>query len=117
MRSSSSARVFTIAVVMGLVLSACGSQQQSSEPSGSGAPSTQPTSNATGGTVRANALTFRSADSTLTFRGKVHVHLTRDQAKTAKPAVPALPEPAAAVPALPEMPAQQDAGTSGWEAQ
>ncbi len=33
----------------------------------------------TGGTVRANALTFRSADSTLTFRGKVHVHLTRDQ--------------------------------------
>jgi lipopolysaccharide export system protein LptC len=55
-----------------------------------------------GGTVRANALTFRSADATLTFRGKVHVHLTRDQAKTAKPAVPALPEPEVAVPALPE---------------
>jgi peptide/nickel transport system substrate-binding protein len=51
MRSSSSARIFAVAVVMGLVLSACGSQQ-SSEPSGSGEPSTQPSSNATGGTVR-----------------------------------------------------------------
>ena len=52
MRSSSSARIFAVAVVMGLVLSACGSQQQSSEPSGTGEPSTQPSSNATGGTVR-----------------------------------------------------------------
>ena len=52
MRSSSSARVFAIAVVMGLVLSACGTQQQSGEPSGSGGPSTQPSSNLTGGTVR-----------------------------------------------------------------
>ena len=50
MRSSSSVRVFAVAVVMGLVLSACGSQQQSGEPSGSGGP--QPSSNATGGTVR-----------------------------------------------------------------
>lgn len=50
MRSSSSARLFAVAVVMGLVLSACGGQQQSGEPSGSGGP--QPSSNATGGTVR-----------------------------------------------------------------
>ena len=52
MRSSSSARLFAVAVVMGLVLSACGSQQQSGEPSGSGGPSTQPSSDLTGGTVR-----------------------------------------------------------------
>ena len=52
MRSSSSARLFAVAVVMGLVLSACGSQQQSGEPSGSGGPSAQPSSNLTGGTVR-----------------------------------------------------------------
>ena len=52
MRSSSSVKVFAVAVVMGLVLSACGSQQQSGEPSGSGGPSTQPSSNLTGGTVR-----------------------------------------------------------------
>ena len=51
MRSSSSARLFAVAVVMGLVLSACGSQQQSGQPSGRVA-STQPSSNATGGTVR-----------------------------------------------------------------
>ena len=43
----------------------------------------------TGGTVRANALTFRSADSTLTFRGKVHVHLLRNQTPGAKPAAQA----------------------------
>lgn len=52
MRSSSSARAFAVAVVMGLVLSACGGQQQSNEPSGSGGASSQPSSNATGGTVR-----------------------------------------------------------------
>lgn len=52
MRSSSSARVFAVAVVMGLVLSACGSQQQSGEPSSPGEPSAQPSSNLTGGTVR-----------------------------------------------------------------
>jgi lipopolysaccharide export system protein LptC len=60
----------------------------------------------TGGTVRANALTFRSADSTLTFRGKVHVHLTRDQ----KPGAKALaPEPQAPAPHVPAAP-QQGAG-------
>ena len=69
-----------------------------------------------GGTVRANALTFRSADSTLTFRGKVHVHLTRDQAKTPKPASPALPAPTA-VPPLPSALPQEDAGAIGMEAQ
>jgi hypothetical protein len=31
----------------------------------------------TGGSVKANALTFRSADSTLTFRGKVLVHIIK----------------------------------------
>lgn len=31
----------------------------------------------TGGTVNANALTFRSAESTLTFRGKVRVHIIK----------------------------------------
>jgi peptide/nickel transport system substrate-binding protein len=50
MRSSSSARVFAVAVVMGLVLSACGAQQQSGEQSGE--PSAQASSNLTGGTVR-----------------------------------------------------------------
>ena len=39
-------------LVVGLVLSACGAQQQSGEPSGSGEPSAQPSSNLTGGTVR-----------------------------------------------------------------
>ncbi len=37
----------------------------------------------TSGTVKANALTFSSADSTLTFRGKVRVHLVK-QAKDDK---------------------------------
>jgi lipopolysaccharide export system protein LptC len=69
----------------------------------------------TGGTVRANALTFRSADSTLTFRGKVHVHLTRDQAKAPKPASPALPAPNT-VPPLPGALPQEDAGVTGIEA-
>jgi lipopolysaccharide export system protein LptC len=69
-----------------------------------------------GGTVRANALTFRSADSVLTFRGTVHVHLTRDQAKTAKPAASGLPKPAA-VPPLPQALPRKDAGASGLEAQ
>jgi lipopolysaccharide export system protein LptC len=68
-----------------------------------------------GGTVRANALTFRSADSTLTFRGKVHVHLTRDQAKAPQPARPALPAPTA-VPPLPSGFPPEDAGTMGMEA-
>ena len=52
MRSTASARVLVVGLVIGLVLSACGAQQQSSEPSGSGEPSAQPSSNLTGGTVR-----------------------------------------------------------------
>ena len=63
------------------------------------------------GTVRANALTFHSADRTLLFRGKVHVHIIRDQTKTAKPAGPALPEPTT-VPPLPQALPRQDAGAS-----
>lgn len=61
----------------------------------------------TGGSVRANALTFRSADSTLTFRGKVQVHLIKKakEEKTppnptaeALPIVPPLPEATGAQP-------------------
>lgn len=56
----------------------------------------------TGGTVHANALTFRSADSSLTFRGKVRVHLTRDKLPVAKPTAEA-PSP------LPAMPPERSA--------
>jgi lipopolysaccharide export system protein LptC len=75
------------------------------------------------GSVRAGALTFRSSDSTLTFRGKVRVHVVREekqakpdeQAKPDKPkveqdgplALPPLPEAQAAPPdtsALPVVP-------------
>jgi len=76
------------------------------------------------GSVKANALTFRSSDSVLTFRGKVRVHLIKQakdgkdgandkSAATQKPApkdvtgaVPALPvaPSAAEVPELPPMP-------------
>ncbi|MGA7456333.1 MAG: LPS export ABC transporter periplasmic protein LptC [Methyloceanibacter sp.] len=61
------------------------------------------------GSVKANALTFSSADSTLTFRGKVRVHLIK-QAKDdkqekkppkgeadAQPVVPPLPDATGAV--------------------
>ncbi len=61
-----------------------------------------------GGTVRANALTYRSADSSLTFRGKVRVHLDRAQANAAKPGAQA-PSQAPAVP-------PQDAGAIGGQA-
>lgn len=66
------------------------------------------------GTVRANALTFYSAKHTLTFRGKVAVHIVKPEERVkppkAEPAVPqaapALPEPRAAgdqtLPPLPE---------------
>jgi len=82
------------------------------------------------GSVKANALTFHSSDSTLTFRGKVRVHLVK-QAKDAKtgnkdkPAAKEKPAPsgeasaatdppqvapsAAAVPELPPMPATPSA--------
>jgi hypothetical protein len=54
------------------------------------------------GSVRAGALTFRSSDSTLTFRGKVRVHVVREdkQAKPDKPKVEQ--EGPLVVPPLPE---------------
>jgi peptide/nickel transport system substrate-binding protein len=52
MRSSSSAKVFVVALAIGLVMAACGGQQQSGEPSGSSGASAQPSSDLTGGTVR-----------------------------------------------------------------
>lgn len=54
------------------------------------------------GSVKAGALTFRSSDSTLIFRGKVHVHVVRED-KQAKPDKPkAEPEAPLVVPPLPE---------------
>lgn len=50
MRSSSSVRLLVVGLALGLVLSACGGQQQSGQPSGG--QSAQPSSNLTGGTVR-----------------------------------------------------------------
>jgi lipopolysaccharide export system protein LptC len=69
------------------------------------------------GSVKANALTFRSADSTLTFRGKVRVHLVKEAKDTKdankdKPASKEKPAPkdaTAAVPNLPPMPATPSA--------
>jgi hypothetical protein len=57
----------------------------------------------TRGSVKANALTFRSAESTLTFRGKVRVHLVKE-AKDAKPEKkpPVEAEAPTVVPPLPE---------------
>ena len=52
------------------------------------------------GTISARALTFRSSDSTLTFRGKVHVHVVRKQAAP-KQAVKAEPAGPLVVPPLP----------------
>jgi hypothetical protein len=52
------------------------------------------------GTVRANALTLRSSDHTLLFRGKVLVHIN----KVEKPA-PARPDPTAPVVPAPAGPA------------
>ncbi|MBC8013919.1 MAG: hypothetical protein H7X74_07565 [Methyloceanibacter sp.] len=63
----------------------------------------------TGGSVRANALTFRSSESTLTFRGKVLVHIVQKEkeekkapeaeAKTAPALPPMPPEDTSALPA------------------
>jgi zona occludens toxin (predicted ATPase) len=64
----------------------------------------------TGGSVRANALTFRSSDSTLTFRGKVHVHLikkAKEEKAPPKPAAEALP----IVPPMPEATGAQSEST------
>ena len=58
----------------------------------------------TGGSVRANALTFRSSESTLTFRGKVKVHIVKkEKAPAVVPPMPARtgadPEDTGALPA------------------
>jgi len=51
-----------------------------------------------GGSVRANALTFLSGKSTLTFRGKVRVHIVKQKREMdeAPTAVPPLPDAASA---------------------
>jgi lipopolysaccharide export system protein LptC len=58
------------------------------------------------GTISARALTFRSSDSTLTFRGKVHVHVVRKQAA---PKQAAKAEPAGSL-VVPPLPAATGAG-------
>jgi len=55
----------------------------------------------TGGSVRANALTFRSAEKTLTFRGKVLVHIDK-KVKEEEKAPKAEAEGSLAVPPMPE---------------
>ena len=74
------------------------------------------------GTIRANALTFYSSKHTLTFRGKVAVHIVRpkNEAETANP-TPAAPQNVAppqqaAEPAevtLPPLPEESGAGQGG----
>lgn len=59
------------------------------------------------GTVRANALTLYSAKHTLTFRGKVAVHIVRP-AKDGQNAKAAAPAPKAAAPAPKAVPAAPD---------
>ena len=60
-------------------------------------------------TIEARALTFRSSDSILTFRGKVHVHVVR---KEAPPKEAAKAEPAAPL-AVPPLPAATGLGNTG----
>lgn len=63
------------------------------------------------GSVRASALTFRSSDSTLIFRGKVRVHAVRGD-KQQKPEAPkATSAPPLAVPPLPDAGVPQDMTT------
>jgi lipopolysaccharide export system protein LptC len=60
------------------------------------------------GSVKANALTFRSSDSLLTFRGKVRVHLVKQakdkDANKDKPASKEKPAPQDATAAVPDLP-------------
>jgi len=64
------------------------------------------------GTVRANALTLQSAEHTVTFRGKVVVHMVRKEKEEKK-----TPEAEAkAVPALPPMPGETGAEPEGTDA-
>jgi lipopolysaccharide export system protein LptC len=65
------------------------------------------------GTVSARALTFRSSDSTLTFRGKVHVHIERKEV-AAKETAKADPQAPLVVPPLPAAAAAED--TSAFSA-
>ena len=73
------------------------------------------------GTIRANALTFYSAKHTLTFRGKVAVHMVRPkkEAETAKaaPAPQDAPPPQKAEEpgevTLPPLPGEDGAGQGG----
>jgi lipopolysaccharide export system protein LptC len=70
----------------------------------------------TGGSVKANALTFNSSDSTLTFRGKVFVHISKRE-KDAKPDKPDKTAPKAeaesplVTPPLPEAPSAEPSAT------
>ena len=73
------------------------------------------------GTIRANALTFYSAKHTLTFRGKVKVHMVRpkkeaETAKTAPTPQDAAPPQKAEEPGevtLPPLPGEDGAGQGG----
>lgn len=57
----------------------------------------------TGGNVRANALTFNSAASTLTFRGKVFVHINkRDSQEKSEKTAPKVEAAPLVTPPLPE---------------
>jgi lipopolysaccharide export system protein LptC len=70
----------------------------------------------TGGNVKANALTFNSSDSTLTFRGKVFVHISKRE-KDAKPDKPEKNAPKAeaetplVIPPLPQAPSAEPSAT------
>jgi lipopolysaccharide export system protein LptC len=55
------------------------------------------------GSVRANALTLDSAEKTLTFRGKVHVHIVKTEKKPATAATPQIKAPDAPARVAPDM--------------
>jgi len=57
----------------------------------------------TGGSVKANALTFNSSDSTLTFRGKVFVHILKREDKEKNASKPTAETPLV-TPPMPEAP-------------
>ncbi len=59
----------------------------------------------TNGTVRANALTLRSRENTLVFRGKVAVHLTGKKKAAASTGTPKVAAPSQ--PAVPSQPVPQ----------
>jgi lipopolysaccharide export system protein LptC len=63
------------------------------------------------GSISAGALTFHSAESTLTFRGKVRVHMIREK-KAGKSEPAGQTQTPAAVPPLPGVAGAQGEGTS-----